>query len=311
MSIKSVLKKITMFPILIFLSSNLHAEKISEICNSDSFSECLITEAEKLVNEISDSDRKKINQAVIAATWSTIGLNNKAIKIVEDIGDVSEVGSAFARASILGDMSLVYAKNGNQEKSKLLGKEASKETFGIHDHFDRAVVLFGIGYNQIESGNIRQAKLITDSLTAMIRYITQPDAQLLLVASTAWLHAKLKNEIATKSALNSIESGLDSMVTNLPKIATYSYFGVASGLVGHKEKSSSAIAEAKQVTRKINNPEEQLTALTILLDAQNDLKNIAAQKLTLHHIFEIIDLTEDTENKIWALTVAAVASSKA
>ena len=38
--------------------------------------------------------------------------------MVEDIGDVSEVGSAFARASILGDMSLVYAKNGEQKKSE-------------------------------------------------------------------------------------------------------------------------------------------------------------------------------------------------
>ena len=308
MSIGSVLKKTIMLPILMFLSSNVHAEKISEICNGDSFSECLITEAEKLVNEINDNDRRKINQAVIAATCSTIGLNNKAIKIVEDIGDVHEVSSAFARASILGDMSLVYAKNGNQEKSKLLGKEASKETFGIHDHFDRAVILFGIGYNQIESGNIRQAKLITDSLTAMIRYITQPDAQLLLVASTAWLHAKLKNEIATKSALNSIESGLNSMVANLSKVAAYSYFGAASGLTGHNEKSKTAIAEAKQLSRKIDTPTEQLTALTILLDAQNDLNNRAAKAETISHILKIFDLTDDIENRIWALSVAAVAS---
>ena len=76
-----------------------------------------------------------------------------------------------------------------------------------------------------------------------------------------------------------------------------------------RPKIISAIAEARQVTRKIDNPAEQLTALTILLDAQNDLKNIATRKQTLHHIFEIIDLTEDIENKIWALTVAAIASS--
>ena len=310
MNIKSILKIMTILPVLIFLSSNAYAKKLSEICSDNSFSECLITEAEKLVGEISDVEKRKINQAVIATSWSTIGSNDKAMKILKDIGDVSKISSAFARASILGDMSLIYAKNGDQEKSKLLGVEASKETIRINDHFDRAVVLFGIGYNQIESGNLRQAKLITDSLTAMIRLVSQPEAQLLLVASTAWLHAKLKNEAAAKSVLNSIESGLITMVTNLPKVATYSYFGAASGLLGNEERSNSAIAEAKQLTRKIDNPAQQLTALTILLDAQNDLKNIKTREQTLDHIFGIIDLTEDSENKIWALTVAAIASSR-
>ena len=310
MNIKSILKIIAILPVLIFLSSNAYAKNLSEICSDNSFSECLITEAEKLVGEISDVEKRKINQAVIATSWSTIGSNDKAMKILKDIGDVSKISSAFARASILGDMSLIYAKNGDQEKSKLLGVEASKETIRINDHFDRAVVLFGIGYNQIESGNLRQAKLITDSLTAMIRLVSQPEAQLLLVASTAWLHAKLKNEAAAKSVLNSIESGLITMVTNLPKVATYSYFGAASGLLGNEERSSSAIAEAKQLTRKIDNPAQQLTALTILLDAQNDLKNIKTREQTLDHIFGIIDLTEDSENKIWALTVAAIASSR-
>lgn len=310
MNIKSILKIIAILPVLIFLSSNAYAKKLSEICSDNSFSECLITEAEKLVGEISDVEKRKINQAVIAASWSTIGSNDKAMKILKDIGDVSKISSAFARASILGDMSLIYAKNGDQEKSKLLGVEASKETIRINDHFDRAVVLFGIGYNQIESGNLRQAKLITDSLTAMIRLVSQPEAQLLLVASTAWLHAKLKNEAATKSVLNSIESGLNTMVTNLPKVAAYSYFGAALGLVGNNEKSDTAISQAKQLTRKIDNPLEQLTALTIMLDAQNDLMNQAQQKESVQHIIDIIDLTQNAENKIWALTVTAIASSK-
>ena len=308
MSIKSILKIIALLPTLIFLSSNAYAKNLSEICSDNSFSECLITEAEKLVGEISDVEKRKINQAVIATSWSTIGSNDKAMKILKDIGDVSKISSAFARASILGDMSLIYAKNGDQEKSKLLCVEASKETIRINDHFDRAVVLFGIGYNQIESGNLRQAKLITDSLTAMIRLVSQPEAQLLLVASTAWLHAKLKNEVAAKSVLNSIESGLNTMVTNLPKVAAYSYFGAASGLVGNNEKSDTAISQAKQLTRKIDNPLEQLTALTIMLDAQNDLMNEAQQKESVQHIIDIIDLTQNAENKIWALTVTAIAS---
>ena len=310
MNIKSILKIIAILPVLIFLSSNAYAKNLSEICSDNSFSECLITEAEKLVGEISDVEKRKINQAVIATSWSTIGSNDKAMKILKDIGDVSKISSAFARASILGDMSLIYAKNGDQEKSKLLGVEASKETIRINDHFDRAVVLFGIGYNQIESGNLRQAKLITDSLTAMIRLVSQPEAQLLLVASTAWLHAKLKNEVAAKSGLNSIESGLNTMVTNLPKVAAYSYFGAASGLVGNNEKSDTAISQAKQLTRKIDNPLEQLTALTIMLDAQNDLMNEAQQKESVQHIIDIIDLTQNAENKIWALTVTAIASSE-
>jgi hypothetical protein len=310
MNIKSILKIIAILPVLIFLSSNAYAKNLSEICSDNSLSECLITEAEKLVSEISDVEKRKINQAVIATSWSTIGSNDKAMKILKDIGDVSKISSAFARASILGDMSLIYAKNGDQEKSKLLGVEASKETIRINDHFDRAVVLFGIGYNQIESGNLRQAKLITDSLTAMIRLVSQPEAQLLLVASTAWLHAKLKNEVAAKSVLNSIESGLNTMVTNLPKVAAYSYFGAASGLVGNNEKSDTAISQAKQLTRKIDNPLEQLTALTIMLDAQNDLMNEAQQKESVQHIIDIIDLTQNAENKIWALTVTAIASSE-
>lgn len=310
MNIKSILKIIAILPVLIFLSSNAYAKNLSEICSDNSFSECLITEAEKLVGEISDVEKRKINQAVIATSWSTIGSNDKAMKILKDIGDVSKISSAFARASILGDMSLIYAKNGDQEKSKLLGVEASKETIRINDHFDRAVVLFGIGYNQIESGNLRQAKLITDSLTAMIRLVSQPEAQLLLVASTAWLHAKLKNKAAAKSVLNSIESGLNTMVTNLPKVAAYSYFGAASGLVGNNEKSDTAISQAKQLTRKIDNPLEQLTALTIMLDAQNDLMNEAQQKESVQHIIDIIDLTQNAENKIWALTVTAIASSE-
>ena len=308
MNIKSILKIIAILPVLIFLSSNAYAKNLSEICSDNSFSECLITEAEKLVGEISDVEKRKINQAVIATSWSTIGSNDKAMKILKDIGDVSKISSAFARASILGDMSLIYAKNGDQEKSKLLGVEASKETIRINDHFDRAVVLFGIGYNQIESGNLRQAKLITDSITAMIRLVSQPEAQLLLVASTAWLHAKLKNEAAAKSVLNSIESGLNTMVTNLPKVAAYSYFGAASGLVGNNEKSDTAISQAKQLTRKIDNPLEQLTALTIMLDAQNDLMNEAQQKESVQHIIDIIDLTQNAENKIWALPVTEIAS---
>ena len=310
MNIKSILKIIAILPVLIFLSSNAYAKNLSEICSDNSLSECLITEAEKLVGEISDVEKRKINQAVIATSWSTIGSNDKAMKILKDIGDVSKISSAFARASILGDMSLIYAKNGDQEKSKLLGVEASKETIRINDHFDRAVVLFGIGYNQIESGNLRQAKLITDSLTAMIRLVSQPEAQLLLVASTAWLHAKLKNEVAAKSVLNSIESGLNTMVTNLPKVAAYSYFGAASGLVVNNEKSDTAISQAKQLTRKIDNPLEQLTALTIMLDAQNDLMNEAQQIESVQHIIDIIDLTQNAENKIWALTVSAIASSE-
>ena len=310
MNIKSILKIIAILPVLIFLSSNAYAKNLSEICSDNSFSECLITEAEKLVGEISDVEKRKINQAVIATSWSTIGSNDKAMKILKDIGDVSKISSAFARASILGDMSLIYAKNGDQEKSKLLGVEASKETIRINDHFDRAVVLFGIGYNQIESGNLRQAKLITDSLTAMVRFVSQPEAQLLLVSSTAWLHAKLKNETAANSVLNGIEKGLNTMATNLPKVAAYSYYGVASGLIGNEEKSNSAIGQAKQLTRKINNPAEQLAALTILLDAQNELKNKARQTESVQHIINIIDLTQDMENKIWALTVAAIASSQ-
>ena len=306
---KFIIKFLAMVPVLIF-SVYAQGNKISDICNDEPKSECLIVEAERLANEINDNEKRKINQAIIATAWSVIGLNDKAINLIKDIGDVSKIDSAFARASILGDMSLVYAKNGDQKKSESFGKKASSETINIHDHFERAVVLFGIAYNQIESGNLKQARLITDSLTSMVRFIAQPEAQLLLVASTAWLHAKLKNKTAANSVLNSIESGLDAMMTNLPKVATYSYFGVASGLVGNKEKSNSAIAEARQVTRKIDNPAEQLTALTILLDAQNDLKNIATRKQTLHHIFEIIDLIEDTENKIWALTVAAIASSR-
>ena len=305
---KFIIKFLVMVSVLIF-SVYAQGNKISDICNDEQKSECLIVEAERLANEINDNEKRKINQAIIATAWSVIGLNDKAINLIKDIGDVSKIDSAFARASILGDMSLVYAKNGDQKKSESFGKKASSETINIHDHFARAVVLFGIAYNQIESGNLKQARLITDSLTSMVRFIAQPEAQLLLVASTAWLHAKLKNKTAANSVLNSIESGLDAMMTNLPKVATYSYFGVASGLVGNKEKSNSAIAEARQVTRKIDNPAEQLTALTILLDAQNDLKNIAARNQTLHHIFEIIDLIEDTENKIWALTVAAIASS--
>ena len=305
---KFIIKFLAMVSVLIF-SVYAQGNKISDICNDEQKSECLIVEAERLANEINDNEKRKINQAIIATAWSVIGLNDKAINLIKDIGDVSKIDSAFARASILGDMSLVYAKNGDQKKSESLGKKASSETINIHDHFERAVVLFGIAYNQIESGNLKQARLITDSLTSMVRFIAQPEAQLLLVASTAWLHAKLKNKTAANSVLNSIESGLDAMMTNLPKVATYSYFGVASGLVGNKEKSNSAIAEARQVTRKIDNPAEQLTALTILLDAQNDLKNIVARNQTLHHIFEIIDLIEDTENKIWALTVAAIASS--
>ena len=305
---KFIIKFLAMLSVLIF-SVYAQGNRISDICNDEPKSECLIVEAERLANEINDSEKRKINQAIIATAWSVIGLNDKAINLIKDIGDVSKIDSAFARASILGDMSLVYAKNGDQKKSESFGKKASSETINIHDHFERAVVLFGIAYNQIESGNLKQARLITDSLTSMVRFITQPEAQLLLVASTAWLHAKLKNKTAANSVLNSIESGLDAMMTNLPKVATYSYFGVASGLVGNKEKSNSAIAEARQVTRKIDNPAEQLTALTILLDAQNDLQNIATRKQTLHHIFEIIDLTEDIENKIWALTVAAIASS--
>ena len=306
---KFIIKFLAMVSVLIF-SVYAQGNKISDICNDEPKSECLIVEAERLANEINDNEKRKINQAIIATAWSVIGLNDKAINLIKDIGDVSKIDSAFARASILGDMSLVYAKNGDQKKSESFGKKASSETINIHDHFERAVVLFGIAYNQIESGNLKQARLITDSLTSMVRFIAQPEAQLLLVASTAWLHAKLKNKTAANSVLNSIESGLDAMMTNLPKVATYSYFGVASGLVGNKEKSNSAIAEARQVTRKIDNPAEQLTALTILLDAQNDLKNIAARNQTLHHIFEIIDLIEDTENKIWALTVAAIASSR-
>ena len=306
---KFIIKFLAMVSVLIF-SVYAQGNKISDICNDEPKSECLIVEAERLANEINDNEKRKINQAIIATAWSVIGLNDKAINLIKDIGDVSKIDSAFARASILGDMSLVYAKNGDQKKSESFGKKASSETINIHDHFERAVVLFGIAYNQIESGNLKQARLITDSLTSMVRFIAQPEAQLLLVASTAWLHAKLKNKTAANSVLNSIESGLDAMMTNLPKVATYSYFGVASGLVGNKEKSNSAIAEARQVTRKIDNPAEQLTALTILLDAQNDLKNIVARNQTLHHIFEIIDLIEDTENKIWALTVAAIASSR-
>ena len=306
---KFIIKFLAMVSVLIF-SVYAQGNKISDICNDEPKSECLIVEAERLANEINDNEKRKINQAIIATAWSVIGLNDKAINLIKDIGDISKIDSAFARASILGDMSLVYAKNGDQKKSESFGKKASSETINIHDHFERAVVLFGIAYNQIESGNLKQARLITDSLTSMVRFIAQPEAQLLLVASTAWLHAKLKNKTAANSVLNSIESGLDAMMTNLPKVATYSYFGVASGLVGNKEKSNSAIAEARQVTRKIDNPAEQLTALTILLDAQNDLKNIAARNQTLHHIFEIIDLIEDTENKIWALTVAAIASSR-
>ena len=306
---KFIIKFLAMVSVLIF-SVYAQGNKISDICNDEPKSECLIVEAERLANEINDNEKRKINQAIIATAWSVIGLNDKAINLIKDIGDVSKIDSAFARASILGDMSLVYAKNGDQKKSESFGKKASSETINIHDHFERAVVLFGIAYNQIESGNLKQARLITDSLTSMVRFIAQPEAQLLLVASTAWLHAKLKNKTAANSVLNSIESGLDAMMTNLPKVATYSYFGVASGLVGNKEKSNSAIAEARQVTRKIDNPAEQLTALTILLDAQNDLQNIATRKQTLHHIFEIIDLIEDTENKIWALTVAAIASSR-
>ena len=305
---KFIIKFLAMVSVLIF-SVYAQGNKISDICNDEPKSECLIVEAERLANEINDNEKRKINQAIIATAWSVIGLNDKAINLIKDIGDISKIDSAFARASILGDMSLVYAKNGDQKKSESFGKKASSETINIHNHFERAVVLFGIAYNQIESGNLKQARLITDSLTSMVRFITQPEAQLLLVASTAWLHAKLKNKTAANSVLNSIESGLDTMMTNLPKVATYSYFGVASGLVGNKEKSNSAIAEARQVTRKIDNPAEQLTALTILLDAQNDLQNIATRKQTLHHIFEIIDLTEDIENKIWALTVAAIASA--
>ena len=99
------------------------------------------------------------------------------------------------------------------------------------------------------------------------------------------------------------------MVTNLPKVAAYSYYGAALGLVGNQEKSDTAISEAKLIIRNINSPSEQLTALTILLDAENELNDKKKQSESIQHIINIIDLTQDPESKIWALTVAAIASS--
>ena len=47
-----------------------------------------------------------------------------------------------------------------------------------------------------------------------------------------------------------------------------------------------------------------------MLDAQNYLMNEAHQKESVQHIIDIIDLTQNAENKIWALTVTAIASSE-
>ena len=112
---KFIIKFLAMVTVLIF-SVYAQGNRISDICNDGPKSECLIVEAERLANEINDSEKRKINQAIIATAWSVIGLNHKAINLIKDIGDVSEIDSAFARASILGDMSLVYAKNGDQKK---------------------------------------------------------------------------------------------------------------------------------------------------------------------------------------------------
>ena len=111
-----VLKLLTIITTLILFSSHVYSKQLLEICSDKPSPECLVSEAEKLANGINDTDKRKINQAIIATTWSAIGLNDRAIKLVMDIGDVSKVSTAFARASILSDMSLVYAKNGNKDK---------------------------------------------------------------------------------------------------------------------------------------------------------------------------------------------------
>ena len=83
MNIKYTSKTIILFSTLLFLSSNAFTKPLSEICKTEPISECLINEAEKLINMINDDERKKINQAIIATTWSTVGSNDKAIKIEE------------------------------------------------------------------------------------------------------------------------------------------------------------------------------------------------------------------------------------
>ena len=122
---KFIIKFLAMVSVLIF-SVYAQGNRISDICNDEPKSECLIVEAERLENEINDSEKRKINQAIIATAWSVIGLNHKAINLIKDIGDVSKIDSAFARASILGDMSLVYAKNGDQKKIGITWEESKQ-----------------------------------------------------------------------------------------------------------------------------------------------------------------------------------------
>ena len=122
---KFIIKFLAMLSVLIF-SVYAQGNRISDICYDEPKSECLIVEAERLANEINDSEKRKINQAIIATAWSVIGLNDKAINLIKDIGDVSEIDSAFARASILGDMSLVYAKNGDQKKIGIIWEESKQ-----------------------------------------------------------------------------------------------------------------------------------------------------------------------------------------
>lgn len=281
------------------------SQAVEAACGAEPTALCLNQMAEGLLAEVGDAERRKINVALVAVTYAAIGAQARAEALSEQVGDLEGLEDPYARANILSDLSLLQALGGNQARSEELGKLASRETLNLHDQLARAELLFSIGHGQIEASNLKQAKLLADSLGGLARYLTQPDAQVLVVASQGLLYAKLGNAEAASRLLEGARPSLAGMRTLLPKVAAYAYLGATAMLLGETQAAGELLEAAAALCATAVGDRQQLTALSILLDAHNDLATVEDKRALMRRMFDLLDGIEDAESRIWALSLAA------
>lgn len=281
------------------------AGTVERACGPEPSALCLNNYAESLLESLPAGPARKTQLALVAVAYAEAGQRERALALAGRIGDVTTLDDPYTKANLLGDLSVLQAFRGNEAESAELGRLASRETLNVLDDLARAELLYAIAQGQVSAGHHHQAGLLADSLGGVVRYLPQPEARLLVSGTQAMLYARLGNAEAVRSLLDNVREELPRMQMPIAKVGAYAYMGTAAILAGETGAGEAMLEQAEAVADGIEDARWRLTALCILLDAQNDLDEIRAQPELVGRMLSLTDEVDEPRSRIWALTIAA------
>ncbi len=301
--------------LILFLVTNIIfttcAATTSSISCADSKDwQCLLENATQKANDIIEPAHRELLLASIAATYAQLGEHKKALALIEKTDDEVRLGNQFVQASVLGDAALVQGLSNNDYEAKQLSDKASILARSVPSMYERATLLIGIAINQIEIGHLEGAGLNINEIGRYAHGARENQGRAVLSASLAWLHAKMKNIEAAKVEIKSLTKELEIIPTGVPSAAALAYLAAAESLVGESDNAQQHLSRAHKIANAIKHPQDQVSALTIVLDARLEMNTYDRNSGTkldrdAYALIEKSDKLGNADMSIFALSVGA------